>query len=249
MENAQTPAVHHLIAGRGKAFGGLTGLVLYTISWGLWFYFWAVFAASGISFVRSGYDILETLELTGRSVLYPFIALPMQLIVIPYEWLYCPLHYWWRTMSLPFGFKKGAHTLDQVSLADQKKMYLNWAEDHATQNQKYINELEALWKKETGSTWYQLFGGIWPANDPVHQQEINMAYQFGYDIAAPIYDAKHGYVSPKYCPIRDKQGKTDPYRTGCKIPTTIFSWDWWFCRNPKVTNCTVPCSIPTSDQF
>lgn len=243
-----TPVTHHLVAGRGKSFGGVVGFGLWMFSWGLWAYLWAVVAATAITFVRSGYDVVDTMEQSIRLTIYPFISVPMHLFVVwPYEYIWCPLHYHWKTLHIKW-IKEGAHTLDQKSLKDQKSMYDSWAKSHVQQNAKYTKELEAAWKAETGSTWYPLYGGVWVLSDPQqvkeHDEEVAFAYQFGYDIAAPVYDAKHGYKPPKYCKLPDYQtGETEPIRKGCEDPSfSIFSWSHWFCNEPKSKNCTVKCS-------
>lgn len=245
------PSTHHLIAGRGKSFGGIVGLGLWAFSWGLWAYLWGVVAAVGVTFVRSNYDIEETLETSLRLIIYPFVSVPMHLFIVwPYEWLYCPLHYWWAKVSIPL-VKSGASTLDQKTRQQQYKMFQNWSAKNASESAKLQKDMQELWKKETGSTWFPYWapGTVDETSDPNYIAEANFAAQYGYDIAAPIYDAKHGYKEPTYCDVPDDMvtGKTDPYRKGCdNLFPSMFSLEYWFCRDPKFTQCTVKCSTSPS---
>jgi len=91
----------HFVFGRGLQLGGLPGLVIYLASVALWAYMWATFTASVIYFVRSGFDIMSTLKEIIWLAVYPFISVPMYLfVVLPYRFIYCPLHKWMVTSKI-----------------------------------------------------------------------------------------------------------------------------------------------------
>lgn len=93
----QPPRPNHLIFGRGTQIGGLAGTVIWFTSVAVWAYMWMVFTASSIYFVETGFDIMMTLKKVIFLAFYPLVSIPMYLfVVLPYRFIYCPLHHWWR---------------------------------------------------------------------------------------------------------------------------------------------------------
>ncbi len=91
----------HLVFGRGLNIGGLPGLIIWFASVALWAYMWAVFTASVIYFVRSGFNIASTIKEVLWLAVYPIISIPMYLfVVLPYRFIYCPIHHWMVTSKI-----------------------------------------------------------------------------------------------------------------------------------------------------
>lgn len=253
----------HLIAGRGASFGGLVGLTLSVASYALWAYLWAVLAATGIFFIRSGFDVIETAEHTIPLIFHPFIAVPMEvLVVLPYKWIYCPLNRWWKGFSWTIDTWLGdIHVFKGVSewsglTESEKQSQLQLMGQH---NQAKVNKIvadaETVWEHDSnlsnGQQWQNPLNvkqytttsqGVkytWalPADSP-ERAYLNKVFE---DYAQPIYDESHGYHPPTYCTLPGEpfSAGCDPFKHG--LPTTIFSWAYWFCRAPSLKHCTVPC--------
>lgn len=269
----------HLIAGRGKSFGGVVGLGLWAFSWGLWAYSWAVSAATVIYFVRSGYDLVETTENFVRLMVYPFIGVPMELfVVLPYRYVLCPLSLWWADVRIPLLKKKSKGTWDTLTPEEKQEEMSDWAFKNGPDNpnanlsviQKLLKVAEGVWNGDValsdGQAWVDPFVAVsYKIPNPVsfisygHKWEWNVqpgSREYEYvnsiieDVAQPIYDAKVAYHPPKYCklPGEPMSAGCDPARRAAKdqsiVPQSIFSFDWWFCREPHTTNCRVPCAKP-----
>lgn len=113
----------HLVAGKGLKLGGLTGLIIYIGSWGLWAYLWVMFSALTIEFIRSGFDIVHMLKSAINMLIYPFIAIPMNIWVLIYTYIWCPLKkYVWSILDhvvpkyeqVGGGAAKGMHPIANI---------------------------------------------------------------------------------------------------------------------------------------
>lgn len=92
VNNSSQPS--HLIFGRGTQMGGIAGTVIWFGSVALWAYLWAIFTAESIFFIRSGFDFIATVKNLIHLLVYPIIMIPMEIYVLGYKYIYCPIMSW-----------------------------------------------------------------------------------------------------------------------------------------------------------
>ena len=230
---------------------GILQIFSMVLGWFLWAYLWCVFAATGIYWVRSDFDIVDTLENVVWLVLYPLVEIIMDIfVVLPYKYIICPLDRWWAYVHIPY-LKTGAKNWNQLSDVEKQNKVMWWIgtqyptlpQPEQTELYKIFKDSIPVYEAENDTIWQPL--GDDPSGNPsfyveTPQMQDEYAYfkKIAYDIAEPMFEEKHGYKPPKYCKQPD-----EPIARGCvKPPTTMFSWDWWFCRQAVLKeNCTTKC--------
>lgn len=177
VNNSNQPS--HLIFGRGTQMGGVAGTVIWFGSVALWAYLWAIFTAESIFFIRSGFDILATAKNFIHLLVFPFVAIPMELYVLFYRYIYCPLDHFIRNLSIVKDVKEAsATTTKQKAETDFEKAWQAGKLPGLNPDDPRVSELNAYEAVYKPPKYCPAGGGCMPDNRTVAPSIWTMEYWF-----------------------------------------------------------------------